>query len=148
MKITRPRLVVGTVIASAAAVLIPSAAAVAFISPPLVMLAEAQSPARLVAGGAAVDVTVEYSCTADGMSLAVQVTEKVGKGIASGTGYTNVPCDGATHQVVVRAAANAAGRAFAAGSAATQTDVSGCRFRSGHGFCGQDSIQRTIKIKK
>jgi hypothetical protein len=37
MKITRPRLIGATVVVSAAAVLLPSSAAVAFVSPPLVL---------------------------------------------------------------------------------------------------------------
>jgi hypothetical protein len=148
MKITQPRLVIGTVGASVAAVLLPSAAAVAFISPPLVLLAEAQGPAHLIAGGAGIDVPVEYSCTADEMYLSVQVTEKVGNGIASGSGSATVTCNGATHRALVRVTATVSGRAFAVGSAATQTDVSGCRERGDRYMCGSDRVVRTIRLTR
>lgn len=148
MKITRRRLIAGTVAAGAATALLPSTAAVAFISPPLVLLARAQSPARLVAGGAAVDVPVTYSCTAQTMSVFVQVTEKVGNGIASGSAFTSVPCDGRTHRLLLRVTASHPGRAFTPGTATTQTDVSGCRRSSGDRYiCGDDSVVHTIQLK-
>lgn len=146
MKITRHRLLGATVVMSAAAVLLPSSAAVAFISPPLVLLAQPQSPAILVARGAAVDVPVEYTCTGTGMYINLTLTEKVGKKIASGSSWMNVSCDGATHRTLIRVAAS--GTAFAAGSAAAQADVSGCYVRNDRWICGNDSIVRTIKIKK
>lgn len=148
MRITRTRLAVGAVASTAGAVLVPAAAAVAFISPPLVMLAEPQTPAYLVAQGAAADVTVEYSCTADRMGLQVALTEKVGRRIASGTTFTTVACDGATHRLVVRVSASAQGVAFAAGTANATASVSGCRTRSNHTICGEDSLDRTIRIRK
>lgn len=148
MKITRYRLVGATVAASAAAVLLPGSAAVALISPPLVLLAQPQSPATLVARGAAVDVPIEYTCTGTGMYINLTLTEKVGKKIASGYGGTNVPCDGATHRTLVRITATTSGTAFAAGSAAAQADVNGCYVRNDRWICGSDSIVRTIKIKK
>lgn len=148
MKITRYRLVGATVAVAAAAVLLPGSAAVALISPPLVLLAQPQSPATLVARAAAVDVPVEYTCTGTGMSINLTLTENVGKKIASGSGWTNVPCDGATHRTLLRVTATAGGTAFAAGSAAAQTDVSGCYVRNDRWICGSDSITRTIKIKK
>jgi hypothetical protein len=148
MRITRHRLVGATVVAAAAAVLLPGSAAVALISPPLVLLAQPQSPATLVARGAAVDVPVEYTCTGTGMSINLTLTEKVGKKIASGYGWTNVSCDGATHRTLIRVTASGNGTAFAAGSAAAQADVSGCYVRKDRWICGSDSIVRTIKIKK
>jgi hypothetical protein len=101
-----------------------------------------------VASGAAVDVTVQYSCTADEMFVGVQLTEKVGKKIASGSGGTSVPCDRATHNVVIRVAANPAGVAFAKGTAVADTSVSGCRSGNGRYVCGNDLVSRTIAVKK
>ena len=61
MRITRTRMMSGAAALGIAAAVVPAAAAVAYNSPPLVLEAEAQSPARLVAQGAAVDVPVETS---------------------------------------------------------------------------------------
>jgi len=147
MRITRPRLIGVSFVVSAAAALLPMSAAVAYISPPLVLLGEAQSPAALVAKGAAVDVPVEYSCTANSMFIGVTLTEKVGKGIASGSGYTSVPCDSATHRVLVRVPASPSGKAFAKGRASASTSVDGCLLRKRVYYCGSDSVDRTIKLK-
>jgi hypothetical protein len=147
MRITRRRLIGVTFVVSAAAGLLPMSAAVAYISPPLVLLGEAQSPAALVAKGAAVDVPVEYSCTANGMYIGVTLTERVGNGIASGYGSTSVPCDSATHRVLVRVPASASGKAFAKGSATASTSVDGCLLRNGIYHCGSDTVDRTIKLK-
>jgi len=149
MNFTRARAAAVTVgVAGGIAVLAPGSPALAFISPPLVLLGEAQSPAHLVAAGAAVDVTMEYSCTADRMYVDLQITEKVGKKIASGTGSTSVLCDGGTHNTVIRVAASPSGVAFAKGTAVANTVVYGCRERNGRGMCGQDLISRTIAVKK
>ncbi len=147
MKITRPRLIGGGIAATIAAVLLPVAAAVAYISPPLVLLAEPQSPAHMVARGAALDVTIEYSCTAtEGMYIDIQATERVGKRLAQGYGYAQVPCDGATHVTVVRLYAS--GTAFTKGRAAVQVNMSGCYFDGNDYFCGYDTINRTIRIRR
>ncbi len=149
MKITRPRLIGGGVAATIAAALLPVAVAVAYISPPLVLLAAPQSPAHLVARGAALDVTVEYSCTAtENMYIDIQATERVGNGLASGYGYTQVPCDGATHVTVVRLYASSPGKAFAKGRAAVQVNMSGCYFDGNDYFCGSDTINRTIRVRR
>lgn len=144
----RGRLLTGGVVAAGAAALLPAAAAVAFVSPPLVLLATPQSPAHLVAGGAALDVTVEYSCTAQpNMFVGVQVTEAVGRRrIASGAGSTSVACDGATHVTVVRVPATPGGAAFARGTAVVDTSVFGCR--DDFAVCGDDTISRTITVRR
>jgi hypothetical protein len=149
MIFTKGRAAVAAVlVAGGAGVLAAAAPAVAFISPPLVLLGEAQSPGRLVAWGAAVDVTVEYSCTADRMYLGVQLAEKVGKKVAGGSGSTSVPCDGATHRVLVQVTANSGGPAFARGTAVANTSVSGCRVRKDKYLCGDDLVTRTIQLRK
>lgn len=147
MRITRRTTIAAAFVVGTAAVLLPAASAVAYISPPVVLLAEPQSPAALVAKGAAVDVPVEYSCTTRGMWMELQVTEKVGKGIASGSATTTVPCDSATHRVLVRAPATPSGKAFTKGTAAVRIALSGCWERNGDYRCGNDSIERTVSIK-
>lgn len=149
MKITRPRLIGAAVAASAAAVLLPSSAAVAYVSPPLVLQAQAQSPARLVAHGAAVDVSVEYSCTADYMSISLQLTQRAGNHIVTGSGYTSsVLCDGATHLSVIRLSASSSDRPFKAGEAATTTSFWGYLYRDGRWLEGYEHADQTIMIKK
>jgi len=144
MRITRPRLIGGALATAAAAAILPVSAAVAFVSPPLVLLAEPQSPAHLVAGGAALDVTVEYTCAATAMDISVQASEKVGKRLASGYGYVSVSCDGATHTTVVRLTAN--GTAFVKGTAAVQLNMFGCS--QDFSVCGSDTVNRTVTITK
>jgi hypothetical protein len=149
MIFSKARIMTATVVAAGGlALLTPGSPALAFISPPLVLLGQALSPSYLVASGAAVDVTVEYSCTADSMYIGVQLTEKVGNKIASGSGATSIPCDAATHTTVIRVPANPAGVAFAKGTAVADTSVSGCRVRSGHYLCGSDLVSRTVAVRK
>jgi hypothetical protein len=136
------------VLASTAAAVVPASSALAYISPPLVLLAEAQGPAYLVSGGAAVDVPVEYSCSADAMYVGVQLAQAVKGKVAAGSGSTQVPCDGRTHRVLVRVRAESAGVAFAKGSASATTDVYGCTSKGGGYLCGDDTVERTIKLKK
>ena len=144
MRITRPKLIGGALATAAAAAILPMASAVAFISPPLVLLAQPQSPAHLIARGAALDVTVEYSCAADFMSIEIQATEKVGSRVASGFGSVSVPCDGATHTTIVRITTN--GTAFARGTAAIRLSVFGCS--QDFSVCGNETINRTIDVRK
>lgn len=147
----RPKLVAvgAAVLASTAAAVLPASSALAYISPPLVLLAEAQGPASLVAGGAAVDVPVEYSCSAaDVMYIGVQLVQGAKKKVAAGSGSTQVACDGRTHRVLVRVRAESAGAAFAKGQASATTDVYGCTSKGGGYLCGDDTVERTIKLKK
>jgi hypothetical protein len=148
MILTKVRAIAGSVVlAGGAAVLAPAAPALAYISPPLVLLGAAQSPSYLVAGGAAVDVVVEYSCSADGMYIGVQLTEKVGKKVASGHGNAYVGCDAATHRTLVRVTPDPAGAAFKKGTAVADTNVSGCIARDWQWYCGNDTVTRTINLK-
>lgn len=146
--VRKGRLLAGGFAAAGVAALLPTAAAVAFVSPPLVLLATPQGPAHLAARGAALDVTVEYSCTAQPtMFVGVQVTEAVGrKRIAAGSGSTSVSCDGATHVTVVRVIADPAGSAFARGTAAVDTSVFGCR--DDFAVCGNDTVSRIVTIRR
>ena len=61
----------------------PSTPALGFISGGLILEVTIDSPATLVARGAAVDVPVTVLCTADFAFLDVQVTERVGSSLKS-----------------------------------------------------------------
>ncbi|MGF1646049.1 MAG: hypothetical protein ACFCVF_03880 [Kineosporiaceae bacterium] len=148
--LTRARMIpAAVVLAGAATLLMPGSPALAYISPPLVLLAEPESPARLVAQGAAVDVTVEYSCAADFMGIGLSVRERVGRAVASGSGGVSVPCDGRTHRTVIRVPADGGGPAFTRGSAAVETFVDGCRTGDdGLAVCAVDRTFDTIRIRR
>jgi hypothetical protein len=148
MKISRPRTVAAAVLAAGAlAAAGPVQSALAFISPPLVLLAAPQSPAALVAKGAAVDVPVTYTCAANFMYIQLTLTEKVGKKIASGNGSTQVTCNGTTQRILVRVNASAGGAAFAKGTAATSTYVTGYIIKNNRFYYGEDTTYGTITLK-
>ncbi|MDQ1307765.1 MAG: hypothetical protein QG671_3598 [Actinomycetota bacterium] len=144
MNITRSKLLVGTFITGVAAILLPSAQAVAYSSPPLELWAEAQSPATVQGKGVMVSLPIDYSCTGTGMSLNIQLLQKAGNGIASGYGYGNVSCDGATHRTQVAVTPNAEGRVFSSGPATARVEVWGCH----EFYCGNDVFIKTVSLKK
>jgi hypothetical protein len=132
--------------ATTAAMLIPSSPAVAFSSGGLVLDVVVQSPAHLVAKGAAVGVPVEYTCSGTTFaSLSVTVTEKVSGGaIASGRGEAeSLTCTGEIQSTTIDVVASGS-RAFVKGAAFAQGDISGC----GVSFCGDQLDQVTIDIQK
>jgi hypothetical protein len=125
--------------------LLPASPALAFFSGGLFLDVVPQSPANLVANGAAVDVPVEVTCNATGTTfLHVNLTEKVGKKIASGDSFTDVTCSGAHQRILVRVTANSGGQAFAKGKAVASADISGCN----NVTCGQETGSATITLKK
>lgn len=127
------------------AVLSPSSSAVAYSSPPLFLDVSVQSPATLVAHGAAVSVPVIVTCTSNGAYLDVRVTEKVGKKTASGVTSTNVGCTGGHQTILVTVPAGAgAGLAFAKGSAYATAEIQGCTTNY---VCGSENASATIRIK-
>ncbi|MEO6703765.1 MAG: hypothetical protein ABI140_10040 [Jatrophihabitantaceae bacterium] len=129
------------------AVLSPSSQAAAFYSPPLFLDVTVGSPANLVARGAAVSVPITVTCNADGGAyLSVQVSEKVGKKIATGQTNTNVACSGGHETLLVTVPAGS-GQAFAKGSAYGSAYISGCKFISTNYTCGQETGSATIRIK-
>ena len=70
---------------------ITSGSAVAFFSGGLFLDVQVESPATLVARGAAVDVPLEITCNAtDPVDVFVRVTQRSGSGIAEGFGSTTV----------------------------------------------------------
>lgn len=130
--------------ATTAAMLIPGSPAVAFSSGGLVLDIVVQSPAHLIAKGAAVGVPVQYTCYGtDNASLGVTVTERVSGGaIAAGSGsLSNLLCTGEIQTVTLDITASGS-RAFAKGVAFANGNIFGCS-----SFCGQQSDNRTITIK-
>lgn len=129
---------------------LPASSAVAYISPPLVLLAQPLSPAHLVAGGAAIDVPVNYTCTAkpDGMYLTLDVTEAAGRKIAGGSASQVVPCNGRSTTIVMRVNAVASGAPFAKGTASTVTHVYGYLVQNNRYYSGDDVFTGTVKIVK
>ena len=150
MTIARTRTAALAIVAAGAlAALGPLQSAVAFISPPMVLLASAQSPAKLVAKGAAVDVTVNYTCAGvTQMSLGVTLTESVGRRTASGTAYAMVPCTGHSETKIMHVTADATGASFGTGTAGSVTHVYGERWANGRFYWGEDTFSQTIKIAK
>ena len=74
--------------------------ALAYDSGGLHLSAVAQSPGRLVGGGAALWIPVDVSCNAAQYAYVnIGITERVGGQIASGAGSANIACIGA-HQVI------------------------------------------------
>jgi len=119
--------------------------AVAFFSAGLFLDVQVQSPAHLVARGASVDVPVEITCNADGpVFVSVTVTQRVGKGIAGGTGFAEFGCTGGGQDVVVRVRATVGGNAFIRGPAVADGTISGCR----PNVCGSETDSETIRIRR
>jgi hypothetical protein len=129
------------------AVLSPSSSAVAYSSPPLFLDVSVQSPATLVAHGAAISVPVIVTCNSTDAQVNLQVTEKVGKKTASGTTYANVGCTGGHETVLLTVAAGSQSNsnvAFAKGSAYAVANVFGC---TANYVCGSETASATIRIK-
>jgi hypothetical protein len=85
------------------------AAIVAFFSGGLFLDVQVESPARLVARGAAVDVPLEVTCSGTSSAdVFVSVSQKAGSGVAQGSGFTSVGCTGSGQQVIVRVQASEA----------------------------------------
>ncbi|MDQ1738866.1 MAG: hypothetical protein QOE53_518, partial [Pseudonocardiales bacterium] len=98
------------------ALLSPSSPALAFDSGGLYLALTVQSPATLVARGAAVDVAVDVTCNAQYAGLDVQLTERVGSRIANGYGSVQVVCTGSPQRLLVRVMASG-DKAFSKGTA-------------------------------
>lgn len=150
MRINRVKAAVAAVTvagATAAAVAIPAAPAVAFNSGGLVLDVVVQSPAQLIARGAAVAVPVEYTCVGalpDTTALSVELTERVGgNNTALGVGsLLNLTCDGEIQSATVDVTPAAGSPTFRKGDAFAQGFISGCAQT-----CGQDSDSRTITLQ-
>ena len=122
-----------------------SAPAVAFFSGGLFLEVEIEESATLVARGAAVDVPLEITCNATGtVSLFVTVTQRVGGGIASGSGFADVACSGAGQRVIVRVTASPSGRSFKQGTAVVEAEIFGCR----PDVCGLETDTETVTLQR
>ena len=122
-----------------------SGPAVAFFSGGLFLDVQVQSPARLVARGAAVDVPLEITCNArpGTASVQVSVSQKAGSGVAQGFGSTSVGCTGSGQQVTVRVQASG-GKTFKQGTAVASAEIFGC----GRRVCGSETDSEVIQIQR
>ena len=123
---------------------IPALPAVAFHSPPEVISVEVGDEATIVARGAAVLVPIEVTCPAGSQGfLSTRVTQRAGRRIASGNGFTEVTCTGSTQVVDVLVQAQGGGQAFKKGTAVAEATLSTC---GGFFFCTTVSDTETIQI--
>jgi hypothetical protein len=122
----------------------PSGPAVAFSSGGLFLDVQVESPAHLVARGAAVDVTLEVTCnTSFGADVFVSVTQKSGSGVAEGFGSTSVGCTGSGQQITVRVRASGA-KTFKQGTAVASAEIFGCNTNT----CGSETDSEVIEIRR
>ena len=136
--------VVAIILGSVLALFATTGPAVAFFSGGLFLDVQVESPAHLVARGAAVDVPLEVTCNATGTAdVVVSVTQKSGSGVAQGSGYTEVGCTGSGEQVVVRVLAGP-GKTFKQGTAVISAELFGC----GTTICGSETDSEVIDIHK
>ena len=143
----RTKLVVSAVAvllaAGSFALFAPSGPAVAFSSGGLFLDVQVES-ATLVARGAAVDVTLEVTCS--GTSTAevfVSVTQRAGSGVARGSGFENVGCTGSGEQVVIRAQSFGA-KAFKQGTAVVSAEIFSCN----NVLCGSETDSETVELRR
>jgi len=149
---TKPRtrvaaVVVAIVLGGLLALFASSGPAVAFFSGGLFLDVQVESPAPLVARGAAVDVPLEVTCNAAPGTAFVQVsvTQKAGSGVAQGSGSTGVGCTGSGQQITVRVQASG-GKAFKQGIAVASAEISGCT--ANFSTCGNETDSQIIDIKR
>jgi hypothetical protein len=144
LRIRAATAVVAILLGGLLALFATSGPAVAFFSGGLFLDVQVQSPARLVARGAAVDVPLEVTCS--GTSAAdvyVTVSQKSGSGVAQGFGYTSVGCTGSGQQVTVRVPASG-GKTFKQGTAVVSAEIFGC----GRRVCGSETDSEVIDITR
>ena len=123
----------------------PSGPAVAFSSGGLFLDVQVESPALLVARGAAVDVPLEITCNATGsVEVFVTVTQRSRSGVAAGSGFASFGCTGAGQDVLVRVTASPTGQTFKRGAAVVEAEIFGCR----PGVCGSETDSEVIELQK
>jgi hypothetical protein len=139
--------VVALLLGGQLALIATSGPAVAFFSGGLFLDVQVESPARLVARGAAVDVPLEVTCNAAPGTAFVQVvvTQKAGSGVAQGFGSTQVGCTGSGQQVTVRVQASG-GKTFKQGTAVASAEVFGCT--ANFVTCGSETDSEVIAIQR
>lgn len=134
-------------IGAAVGLIVPLQAAVADSSPPDPYFNfSVESPATLVARGAAVNVPVSVTCFPEtsNFGIDVSVTERVNGGrLAIGFGFlSSLPCDGFAHTVQVQV--NAFENAFKNGVALVEANAFACTPLQ----CNSFSEQAEIRIRK
>jgi hypothetical protein len=141
MKRMRRWFAVGLVVVAAAAAFGPINSAVAFFSGGLSIDVHVNSPATLVARGAALKVPVTIDCNSTrGAYLEVDATERTGSGIAQGYTEEHVACIGGPQQLTVQLTAY--GHAFKRGTAVVTATLGACGF----GTCGNESDTQSISV--
>lgn len=134
-------LVVGGLVALA----VPMSAAVALQSPPVGAGVEVRSPAQLLARGAAVEVTVAYTCPQGNFArLDVSLTQRSGPTVVSGSWSREVTCTGSEETVQVVVTASTGSRTFKKGPAVATAELFTCGFP----FCGTVSDSREIAVTR
>lgn len=130
----------------ACALVIPASPAVAFYSGGLFLDITVESPATLLAGGAAVDIPLEYTCNAQSPIVTLNVSQRVGnKGLATGSGSVEVACTGAHQRTTISVPATGS-KAFTRGDAFVTGTISGClpNFTT----CGAETDTATVKFRR
>ena len=123
----------------------PAGPAVAFSSGGLFLDVQVEEPAHLVARGAAVDVPLEITCNASGqVDVFVTVTQRVSKGVASGSAFRSFGCTGSVQDVTVRVTASPFGKAFIRGNAVIEAEAFGCGTR----ICGSETDSETVPLRR
>jgi hypothetical protein len=142
---TKVAAAVAAIIAGALlALFLTTGPAVAFFSGGLFLDVQVESPATLVARGAAVEVPVEVTCNAIGtVFVDVNVTQKAGSAVAQGFGSAEVGCSGAGEHIRVLVQASGA-KTFKQGTAVATARIFGCNRVT----CGTEDDSATIDIKR
>jgi hypothetical protein len=127
---------------AAVALIGPGSSAVGFVSGGLTLEVQVLSPATMHAKGAAIDVPVKVVCTGRSAWLYVEVTQRVGRGLAKGQAAKNIVCTGQVQGISVTMAAT--GTAFKKGTAFAHAEIFGCRSR----VCGVEVHDTEFQIGK
>ena len=123
-----------------------SGPAVAFFSGGLFLDVQVESPAQLLARGAAVEVPLEVTCNAVGpVDVQVTVTQHSGSGATQGFGFEQVPCSGAGERITVVVQATG-GKTFRKGTAVVTAEVFGCT--PDFVTCGSETDTEVIEIQR
>jgi hypothetical protein len=102
------------------------------------------STAQIVAKGAGANPFAYVACDPSSFaSLTITLTEKSGNGIASGTGNTQVTCNGQIETITVPVAAT--GKPFGKGTALGQASLFACGPNSCGTTNGSGNVQMTTK---
>ncbi|HYK66427.1 MAG TPA: hypothetical protein VEV45_00680 [Streptosporangiaceae bacterium] len=143
----RPALAGLAIVGGAAivAALGPAGPAVGESSVPLQMQMQLNSGA-VVAKGAGVEVSVTTQCFGEepgSVSVQILLNERVGSGIASGSGTAVVDCTDVSQTSLVLVESSGS-KPFKRGSAVAQGNINGCA--QDLSACNTDSVEATIQI--